>query len=1021
VKEFNLSAWAVRESALTLFLILAVLIAGIFAFLHLGRAEDPRFTVKVMTVAAIWPGATASEMTEQVGDKLEKRLQELEYYDYAETTAYPGFIALKVYFKDNTPPSVVPDEFYQARKKLGDETINLPHGVIGPLINDEFSDVYFALYALKAKKLPHRQLVLDAEAIRQRFLRVDGVEKVNILGEQEQRIYIELSYQRLATLGVKATDLIDALKKQNDITPSGFVDTKGPRVYLRLEQTQDSIETIKNIPVNADGKIVRVGDVANVVRGYIDPATFVIHHQGDSTLIIGVVMRKNFNGLTLGETLGAEQNAISKELPLGIELKKVSYQATIIEEAIHEFMLKFFVALAVVIIVSLIALGFRVGIVVAMAVPLTLSAVFIVMQLTGREFDRITLGALILALGLLVDDAIISIEMMVVKMEEGMDRIHAASYAWTSTAEPMLYGTLVTIAGFLPVGFAASKAGEYAGNIFWVVGYALIMSWIVAVTFTPYLGVKLLPDIKPVEGGHEAIYNTPRYRRFRNLVRWVIDYKWTVALVVVVLFLLSVFGMRFVQKQFFPNSDRPELLVEINLPPGSAFSTTEATVRKIEKMIIPEKEALVVTSYIGQGMPRFVLASDPLLPNPAYGEIVIATSGPKDRDILKTKINRMIADGSFPEARVWVKQFIFGPPVNFPVLFRVVGPDKNRLRKIGLQVKEVMDANPNLQDVHLDWTEQTPIERLVFDQERLRLIGLTPQEASQQLATILNGIPATQMRENIRIVEVVLRSPQSERHNLDALENLVLTTKDGQSVSLGQVANFEVKMEDAIIKRYNREVFLAVQGNVIDGVQPPDVSIQVLEKLKPIIKNLPPVYRIDTGGSIEDSEKANKALDALFPIMILFMLTFIMIQVRSFSTMFMVFLTAPLGLVGAVPTMLIFNSPFGFNAILGLIGLAGILMRNTLILVDQIKHDLAAGLSQYDAVVESTVRRSRPVILTAVAAMLAFIPLTFSSFWGSLAYVLIGGVGVGTILTLLFLPALYSLWFSVKKPVTGAA
>ena len=701
-----------------------------------------------------------------------------------------------------------------------------------------------------------------------------------------------------------------------------------------------------------------------------------------------------------------------------MQLSKVSYQATIIDEAIHEFTLKFFAALAVVMVVSLLTLGFRVGVVVALAVPLTLSAVFVVMQLTGLDFDRISLGALILALGLLVDDAIISIEMMVVKMEEGLDRVHAATFAWTSTAGPMLFGTLITVAGFLPVGFAKSSAGEYAGNIFWVVGFALIISWLVAVMFTPYLGVKLLPKIQVVQGGHDAIYSTPTYNRFRTLIRTVVDYKWVVGIAVIALFFASVFGMRFVEQQFFPNSDRPELLVDINLPPGAAFSVTEAAVSKIEQMIIPEPEATVVTSYIGQGMPRFVLASDPLLPNPAYGQIVVMADGPHQRDALKAKIRNMIADGHFPEARVRVRQFVFGPPVNYEVLFRVVGPDANVLRSIGRQVQEVMEANPNLRNAHLDWTERTPIQRLVFDQDRLRLIGLTPQEAGQQLAAILNGVPATSMRDGIRSVEVMLRSPKSERGNLDELANLTLTTRYGQSVPLAQVARIEMQMEDAVIKRYNREQYIAVQADVIDGVQPPDVSVQVLQKLGPIREKLPSGYRIDLGGSIEQAMKANKALAALFPVMILCMLTFIMLQVRSFSTMFMVFLTAPLGLVGAVPTLLLFHAPFGFNAILGLIGLAGILMRNTLILVDQIRHDLAAGLTPYEAVVESTVRRSRPVILTAVAAMLAFVPLTLSSFWGSLAYVLIGGVGVGTILTLLFLPALYALWFRVKRKDT---
>jgi len=1013
--KFNLSAWAVREQAITLFFILAILGAGAFAFFRLGRAEDPEFTVKTMTVAAVWPGATARELQEQVGDRLEKRLQELEYYDRVETTAYPEKILMKLYLQDSISPKDVPEEFYQARKKLGDEKIYLPKGVIGPILNDEYSDVYFALYALKARGLPHRELVLMAEDIRQQLLSVSGVEKVNILGEQEQRIYVEISYQKLATLGIPVSAFFQALQLQNDVTPSGFVDTTGPRIYIRLDGAIDSIEAVKSIPVVANGRIIRIDDIADVKRGYVDPTVTSIHHQGDPALILGVVMKKNYNGLTLGKNLEDEDIRIQKSLPLGIELSKVSDQAHVISEAIHEFMIKFFVALAVVMIVSLSTLGVRVGVVVAAAVPLTLAAVFIVMMTTGRDFDRITLGALILSLGLLVDDAIIAIEMMVVKMEEGYDRVKAATYAWTSTAGPMFFGTLVTIAGFLPVGFARSTAGEYAGNIFWVVAFSLITSWIVAVTFTPYLGVKLLPDIKPVEGGHDAIYSTKNYQRFRRLVRTVVNRKWLTAILTLGLFLGAVMGMGFLQKQFFPNSDRPEIILDVNLPPGSAYSTTENTVERIEQTVMKDSLAKIVTSYIGQGMPRFILSTNPELQNPAYAQIIVLTEGPRQRNELKDRLQKTAANGAFPEARVRVRQFVFGPPVTYPVLFRVVGPDIKELRKIAGQVQNVMMENPHLLDVHLDWGERTPIERLVFDNDRLRLIGLTPQEAGLQLQSVLTGATATQMREGIRSVDVVLRSPDVERYTLKDVENITLLTKNGITVPLLQVARLKVQMEDSLLKRYDRENYIAVQGDVVEGMQPPEVTMQVVPHLQEIIKSLPPGYRIDIGGSIEESEKANKALVKLFPVMMLLILAFIMFQVRSFSTMLMVFATAPLGLVGAVPTLLLFNQPFGFNAILGLIGLSGILMRNTLILVDQIHHDKVAGLSDYDAIVESTVRRARPVVLTALAAMLAFIPLTFSSFWGSLAYVLIGGVGVGTLLTLLFLPALYALWFRVKS------
>jgi multidrug efflux pump subunit AcrB len=607
-----------------------------------------------------------------------------------------------------------------------------------------------------------------------------------------------------------------------------------------------------------------------------------------------------------------------------------------------------------------------------------------------------------------------------VKMEEGLDRIAAATYAWGATAMPMLSGTLVTIAGFLPVGFARSTAGEYAGNIFWMVAFALLTSWFVAVTFTPYLGVNLLPKIRPVPGGRDAIYATKNYGRLRRLVRTSVDHKWIAAGVTAILFALAFVGMGAVEKQFFPNSDRTELIVEVNMPQGTAFGVTEATVKRIEQAVRAEPEAKIVTSYVGQGLPRFILSLDPELPDSAYAAIVVQTPNDEARDSLKLKLRKMVAEGRFPEALVRVTQFVFGPPVRYPVLFRVVGPDLAEIREIANQVRGVMAENPNLRLVHLDWGERTPNLHVVLDEERLSQIGLTPREAGLQLSTVLNGTPATQVREGLRVVDVLVRAPSTERYSLENIDDIILTTSDGRSIPLSQVGHVESRTENAVLKRYNRENYISVEGNVVDGRQPPDVTAEILPMLEPIKASLPPGYRIDTGGSVEESGKANAALVVVFPVMLILTLTVIMFQVRSFPTMFMVFLTAPLGLVGAVPTLLLFHQPFGFNAILGLIGLAGILMRNTLILVDQIHHDRETGLSLYDAIVESTVRRARPVVLTALAAMLAFIPLTFSTFWGSLAYVLIGGIGVGTVLTLLFLPALYAIWFRVPHAVRMA-
>jgi multidrug efflux pump subunit AcrB len=1016
MSRFNLSALAVKERAITLFLLIAIAAAGVLAFDKLGRAEDPTFVVKIMTVTAVWPGATAEEMQNQVADRLEKRLQELEHYDRTETAARPGLMTMKVYLRDNTPPAAVPEEFYQARKKLSDEARFLPRGVLGPIFNDEYSDVFFSLYALKAPDLPQRDLVQDAERLRQRLTHVPGVQKVKILGEQEQKIFVEISYQRLATLGLSAPVLFSAIAHHNDVTPSGFIEANGPRVYLRVDGAITDVESIRAIPLSVPGRTLTVGDVAEVRKGYEDPPSYVIREGGEPALILGVVMHKRYNGLTLGQDLAKEVSRLQAELPVGISLTQISDQAAVIKAAIHEFMVKFFTALGVVILVSLLTLGFRVGIVVAAAVPLTLAAVFLIMLLTGRDFDRITLGALILALGLLVDDAIIAIETMVVKMEEGWDRVKAASFAWTSTAAPMLTGTLVTIVGFLPVGFARSTAGEYAGNIFWIVAFALLVSWFVAVIFTPYMGVKLLPDIPVKADEHHSIYGTKNYERFRRLIRLCVDHKWVTLGFTVGLFTLSVLGMTIVKKQFFPNSDRVELTLEVNLPAGSAFSTTERTVHHIEKVMLALPEAKRVTSYIGQGAPRFFFSLNSELPNPAFAQVVIQTENPKQRDILKKKIRDLVTEGNFPEARVRVTQFLFGPPVPYPVLFRVTGGDLNEIRRIANDVRQVMEKNPHLRDVHLDWGEKTPVLHLALDEERLHLLGLNPQDTALQLQSILQGATVSQVRSGDRTVDVQVRSPKLERDGLDQIGDVIVRNDQGRSISLRQIARIETRMEDAVLKRYNRELYIAVQGDIVDGVQPPDVTAEVLPQLAAIKSHLPDGYRIDTGGSVEESAKANKALVLLFPVMILSTLALIMFQVRSFSAMFMVFATGPLGLVGAVPTLILFNQPFGFNAILGLIGLSGILIRNTLILVDQIHHDQAAGLSDYDAIVESTVRRARPVVLTAVAAMLAFIPLTHSTFWGALAFVLIGGVGAGTVLTLLFLPALYAIWFKVKKP-----
>ncbi len=1014
---FNLSALAVRERAVTLFFILLLVAAGAYAFVKLGRAEDPSFTIKNLTVTAAWPGATAREMESLVAEPLEKRLQELAWYDRGDTVARPGFALMTLTLKDSTPPAEVQEEFYQARKKLGDEARNLPPGVFGPFINDEYADVSFALYALKAGGMPMRELARQAEAIRQDLLHVAGVKKINILGERPEQIFVEFSFDKLATLGVSAQDIIAALQRQNDVTPSGSIDTDGPQVFIRVDGAYDSVQAIAATPITAAGRTLKLSDIAEVRRGYEDPPTHLIRHQGEPTILLAAVMQEGWDGLALGKALEERTASIARTLPLGMTLEKVTDQAVNITHAVDEFMLKFAMALGVVLLVSLVSLGWRVGIVVTAAVPLTLAAVFVIMLETGRFFDRITLGALILSLGLLVDDAIIAIEVMVVKMEEGMDRIKAAAYAWSHTAAPMLSGTLVTIAGFLPVGFAPSTAGEYAGNIFWVVGFALIVAWIVAVVFTPYLGVKLLPAIKPVEGGHAAIYDTPNYRRLRRIITVAVRHKVLTCAVVGLAFALSVVGMGGVKQQFFPTSDRPEVLVEVRLPEGSSIETTTAAVEKLEVWLDRQPEAEIVTSYIGQGAPRFYLALSPELPDPAFAKIVVLTPDAAARDALKHRLRQAVTDGLAPEAYVRATQFVFGPPSVFPVEFRIIGPDPARLYAISEDALAIMRTVPEVREANRDWGNRTPVLRFVPDQDRLNLIGLSPAEVGQQLQFLLAGIPVTAVRENIRNVSVVARSAGEERLDPGRLADFSLITRDGRQIPLDQIGRSEIRLEEPILKRRDRMPVITVRSDIDEATQPPEVSKAVMAALQPLIASLPAGYRIEMGGSIEEAGKANAALATIFPIMIAATLVIVMLQVRSFSMLGMVLLTAPLGLVGVVPALLLFNQPFGFNAILGLIGLAGILMRNTLILTEQIKENREAGLDDYSAVVEATVQRTRPVILTALAAVLAFIPLTHSVFWGSMAYTLIGGTAVGTVLILLFLPALYATWFRIRPTV----
>ncbi|MCA0400190.1 MAG: efflux RND transporter permease subunit [Proteobacteria bacterium] len=1021
MKGVNLSAWAVRHRTLVLFMILVIGLSGTLSYLRLGRAEDPSFTIKVGVITVAWPGATAVEMQSQVTERIEKKLQELAYFHKVVTYAKPGFAALQMEFKDYTPAKQVPELFYQLRKKLGDLKPELPAGVIGPNVNDEFGDVDSILMMITGDGADYAQMKRVAEDLKRAFLKIPEVVKVNLYGTQEERIHVEFSHAKLATLGIPASAIFDAIARQNTMTPAGTFETSAQRIPLRVTGALDGAAAVAAIPVEANGRSLRLGDIAEVTRGFKDPADFIIRQDGKSAIGLGAVMQKGANILSLGEHVDKTMEEFLKQLPVGIQIDRIANQPHVVEISIKEFVKSFLEALAIVLAVSFLSLGLRTGIVVAMSVPLVLAIVFTIMEIWGIDLHRISLGALIIALGLLVDDAIIAVEMMIVKMEEGWDRMKAAAFAWDSTAFPMLTGTLVTAAGFLPVGLAASGVGEYTGTLFIVVGLALIASWFVAVIFTPYLGVMLLPDFRkhagahePATHGHAALYDGPWYSRLRSMVAWCVQRRGLVILMTIGIFALSIVAFGRVQQQFFPLSERPELFLEMRLPEGSSIGATKQVAQEAEALLKGDADVIHATAYIGQGSPRFWLGLNVALPNEAFAQIVILSKDVEARERIKARLDSRIAEGALSAARVRVDRFNFGPPVGFPVQFRAVGTDPAEVRKIAYQVRDVMLQNRKAVAPHLDWNEMMPSIRLVVDQDRARAFGLDPTAIAQTLQTLVSGVPVTSIRDGIEQVPVMVRAIGAERLDPSRLADFTLTARNGVPVPLTQVAKLVYDHEEPILWRRNRDMSITIRSDIIDGVQAPDVTGEIWKALEPVRASLPAGYKLEIGGAIEESDKANASIFKLFPLMFIIMLTLLMIQLQSFSKLFLVFLTAPLGLIGASLALNLSAKPFGFVALLGLIALAGMIMRNTVILVDQIDHDLDAGLPMREAIVEATVRRARPVILTALAAIMAMIPLAGSAFWGPMAYTIMGGLFVATFLTLLFLPALYAFWFRRK-------
>ena len=1015
MRSFNLSEWAVRHPSMVLFLIMATLLAGAFSFTRLGQSEDPQFNVPSMTIVVGWPGATTREVHDHVINPIEQALQDIGGIDNIRSFSRQGYGGLTLWMKGRLSKTELDAIWYQARKKVGDIRDQLPPDVRGPFFNDEFTDVYTTLYAVQSSDLGAAELQEVAELIKRRLQTVPDVAKVNVLGKQKQQVFVSFSSQKLAALGVSPQSIIQALARQNQVTPSGFQETSEDRVHVLVSGGFGSLQDIRDVQLPAGGKVLRLGDIATVQPGYEDPPAFTIRHQGQPALAIGVTMMRQANIQKLGEALAKKMAEVRSELPAGIAVSQYADQPSVVKSSVWEFERSFLEALAIVLAVCFAFLGWRTGIVVAASIPLVLGLVAIVMYAMDWSLDRISLGALIIALGLLVDDAIIAVEMMVVKMEQGWDRVRAATFAYTSTAFPMLTGTLVTVAGFMPVGFAKSTSGEYAGGIFWIVGLALMVSWVVAVVFTPYLGVKLLPA--HMHQGQHNPYDRPIYTRLRRWVDAAVTHRWAVIACTAVAFLVAGAGMGLVQQQFFPTASRPELLVELRLREGASFRATQAEVQKLEKLLKADADIQHFTAYTGAGSPRFYLSLSPELPNPGYAQFVIMTRDLSAREAVRSRLLQLFkTNEQFPSLRGRVARLEFGPPVGFPVQFRVIGPNTHEVRRIAERVRAEMAKIPLIRDPQFDWGEQVRVQRVKVDLEQVAHLGLSSTDVAQLIQTTLQGAPVTQMRRGEELVDVVVRAGQAERQHLERLQDIQLVGPQGQSVALSQVAHIEADFDEPVIQRRNRETTITVRADLADDVQGPYASDQIEPTLADIRKSLPLGYRIEAGGAVEESNKANVALFAIFPIMFLAMLFVLMVQLQSFSRMWLVFMTAPLGIIGVVPALLIFHAPFGFVALLGVIALGGMIMRNAVILVDQIDHDILEGTPAWQAIVEATVRRARPVVLTAAAAILAMVPLSRSVFWGPMAIAIMGGLVVATALTLVFVPALYAAWFKVQRP-----
>lgn len=1016
--SFNLSDWALRHKSLVLYLMIVSAVAGLWAYGRLGREEDPPFTIRIMVVKTLWPGANTADTLSQVTDRIEKKLEEIPGLDFVRSYTKPGESVVFVHLKDSVNSKDVPDLWYQVRKKVSDIRAALPSGIAGPFFNDEFGDTYALIYAFTADGFSMRELRDEVERVRTELLRVPDVAKVDFIGTQDEKIFLEFSTEQLSALGLDANQLAATLQAQNAVQPSGTVEAGSERIAIRVSGSFTSVESIESINFRHNGRFFRLADIATVRRAYADPMDPAFRYNGEPAIGLAISMAKNGDVEALGRNIRARVSDATRDMPIGIEPHLVADQPHVVEEAVGEFTKTLMEAIIIVLAVSFLALGWRPGIVVAVAIPLVLAITFVAMDMLGISLQRISLGALIIALGLLVDDAMIAVEMMMKKLEEGADKRTAATFAYTSTAFPMLTGTLVTIAGFVPVGFAKSSAGEYCYTLFVIIAVSLTASWLVAVLFTPLTGVFVLSDKMKAHGHGKA---SRIERGFHRLLDRALRAKWAVIGATIVLFVAASFSMRFVQQQFFPSSDRPELLINVTLPQSASMAATQQTAKRIEALLKDDPNIDRFTFYVGQGAVRFYLPLDAQLANPFFAQAVVVTKSYEARKQVAARLEKAFETG-YENVLVRVSALELGPPVGWPVKYRVSGPDATRAREAALDLARVIGENPAIRNINYDWNEPAKAVHIDVDQDRARLLGLSSQQVASNINAILTGQTVTQMRDGTYLIDIVARAAPEERARLETLRNLRIEGPNGISVPLSQVATLSYGLEPPLIWRRQRFPTVTVQADVAPGIEAATVNRNLASAVSAFREKLPPGYSVVAGGTVEDSAKAEASIFAVFPLMVFLMTTILMVQLMSFQRLFLVLLTAPLAIIGVAVALLLSGRPMGFVAILGVISLAGMIIRNSVILIDQIEHNVATGMHRWPAVIEATEHRLRPILLTAAAAILGMIPIASTVFWGPMAFAIMGGLAVATLLTLFFLPALYVAWFRIAPPAeTGEA